>query len=111
LNFTCQLNGSQQIVFYWTNFTSPGYNNSNLTISFPSEKNKTPTEISCNPYLSQGICSMKPNQLKPGTEYQITAQLTKVFKNYTAQKNGTCPIKTSKDKYFHQNRIPSFRSE
>jgi hypothetical protein len=110
LNFSCQLNESkQQIAFFWSNFVSSGY--TALTLYISIEGNQSSWMISYDPYLSQGICSTKHYQLKPGTEYKITAQLTKVFTNYTGEKNGTCSIKTSKDNYFHQNIRFPFRSE
>jgi hypothetical protein len=112
LNFSCQLNETnQQIAFYWLNFTSPGYNNSNLTISLATGNNQPSWMIPCDPYLSQGICSTKQYKLEPGTEYLITAKLEKVLPNYSRQKLGTCSIKTSKDNYFHQNIRFPFRSE
>jgi hypothetical protein len=100
---------NQQIDFYWSNLTSSGY--TNLTISLATGNNKPSLNISCNPYLSQGICSTKQYQLEPGTEYQITAKLQKVLPNYNRQKLGRCSIKTSKDNYFHQNIRFPFRSE
>jgi hypothetical protein len=110
LNFSCQLNETnEQIAFYWSNFTSSSY--TNLTISLATGNNKLSWMISCDPYLSQGICSTKQYQLEPGTEYQITAKLEKVLPNYNGEKLGTCSIKTSKDNYFHQNLIVHIRSE
>jgi hypothetical protein len=102
LNFLCKLNEkSQQIVFYWSNFTSPFYHDSNLTIGLAIEKNKNSWNTSCDPYVSNGICSTNEYRLQPGTEYRITAKLTKVLKNSIAQKNGTCLIKTSREIIFH----------
>jgi hypothetical protein len=100
---------NQQIDFYWSNFTSSGYTDSTLSISI--EGNQSSWMISCDPYLSQGICSTKQYQLQPGTEYQITAKLEKVLPNYNRQKLGTCSIKTSKENYFHQNIRFPFRSD
>jgi hypothetical protein len=110
LNFSCQLNEkNQQIDFYWSNLTSSGYKN--LTISLAIRNNKPSLNISYDPYASQGNCSTKQYQLKPGTEHQITAKLEKVLPNYNRQKLGTCFIKTSKENYFHQDIRFPFRSE
>jgi hypothetical protein len=87
---------NQQILFYWTNFTSPGYNNSNLTIFLRNKKHKISWTISFDPKLSQGNCSVKECELQSGTENNITATITKVVKNFSIHKNGTCSIKTGK---------------
>ncbi len=98
MHFSCQLNeNNQQIDFYWTNLTATGY--TNLTISVLTEENKSLWIISCDPYISQGICSTKQHRLESGREYQITAKLKKVLPNYNGQKIGTCLIKTSKEKF------------
>jgi len=97
LNFSCQLNeNNQQIDFYWSNLTATGY--TNLTISVFLEENKSLWFISCDPYISQGICSTKQYRLESGREYQIIAKLKKIFPNYNGQKLGKCLIKTSKKK-------------
>ena len=94
LNLTCQLNkDNDQIHFSWTNLTSSGY--SNLTLSVLIEENQSLWMISCDPYISQGICSTNPHRLESGREYQITAKLRKILPNYNGEKRGTCLIKTS----------------
>jgi hypothetical protein len=79
-------------------------------MSISIEQNPLPWTIYCNPYQSQGNCSSKEYRLEPGTEYQITAKLTKVLLNYSAEKTGRCTIKTSKGNSFHENTIRLLRS-
>ncbi|CAF3639463.1 unnamed protein product [Adineta steineri] len=94
LYFGCELNkNNQQIDFYWTNLTASGY--SNLTISVLNEENKHIWSVSCNPYISQDICSTKQYRLESGKEYHVIAKLKKVLPNYNGQKTGTCSIKTN----------------
>ena len=112
LNFSCQLNETnEQIAFYWSNLTSPGYKNSNLTIALAIDKNKIRWTTPCDPYRSQGNCSTEGYKLEPGTAYQISVKLEKNFTNSSKQKLGNCSIKTSRNIDSHSNVALFFRSQ
>lgn len=94
LDFRCQWNDNDRyIIFHWRDLTGTGYQN--LSLSIYNENNHLVWMISCDPYLSQGVCSTKHFPLEPGEVYLIIAKLKKILPNYHGQKNETCTIRTS----------------
>jgi len=74
----------QQIDFSQANLTASGY--ANLTIGILIEENKSSWIISCDPYLSEGICSIKEYRLESRREYSIAAKLKNTLTKFSWSK-------------------------